>query len=62
MGLFTPIPTAKLGKAHHQVTLTKDFYMGRNEAQVDSFKHFVNETKRRGLPRKPVPDDFHGGT
>ena len=47
-------------KPQHQVTLTKDFYMGRNEVQVDSFKHFVTETKMRGLPRKPVPDDFHG--
>ncbi len=49
-------------KPQHQVTLTKDFYMGQNEVQVDSFQHFVAETRKKGLPRKPVPEYFHNWT
>src|ERR1035438_3348691 len=41
----------------HTVTLTKDFWMGRNEVKVESFQHFWAETKRKQkFPSAPKAD------
>ena len=50
-------------KPRHDVTLTKDFWLGRNEVQVDSFNRFWTETKRnkKDFPPEP-PQDYRRWT
>jgi formylglycine-generating enzyme len=44
-------------KPQHEITLTKDFWMGRNEVKVDSFKHFLDVTKKK-MPRSAPLQDY----
>jgi|ERR1035438_2728355 formylglycine-generating enzyme required for sulfatase activity len=44
----------------HEVTITKDFWMGRNEVKVESFQRFwIQERKKQRLPRL-APADYGG--
>jgi formylglycine-generating enzyme required for sulfatase activity len=46
-------------KPQHEVTLSKDFWMGRNEVQVSSFKHFLDMTKKKMPFSAPLQDFDH---
>lgn len=47
-------------KPQHEVTITKDFYLGRNEVQVDSFRRFLSETQKKPkMPPEPAQDYDH---
>jgi formylglycine-generating enzyme required for sulfatase activity len=47
----------------HEVKLTKDFWMGRNEVQVDSFYRYwtVNKKPKKAFPPEPT-QDYHRWT
>jgi sulfatase modifying factor 1 len=50
-------PCSDAEKARHQVTLTKGFWMGRNEVQVDSYKRYVAQNKPAvKMPKGPLYD------
>ena len=43
-------------KPRHPVTLTKGFWMGRNEVQVDSYQRYVALNKQVKMPKGPLYD------
>ncbi|MGA2725574.1 MAG: SUMF1/EgtB/PvdO family nonheme iron enzyme [Bryobacteraceae bacterium] len=48
-------------KPQHEVTLAKDFWIGRNEVQVGSFQLFWKvDKKKQKLPRSAPPQDYNG--
>ena len=52
-------PCEDAEKPRHQVTLTKGFWIGRNEVQVDSYQRYVQANKpKTKMPSAPL-DDRH---
>jgi formylglycine-generating enzyme required for sulfatase activity len=43
-------------KPQHEVTISKPFWIGRNEVTVDAYRRFVDADKSRRMPRGPIGD------
>jgi formylglycine-generating enzyme required for sulfatase activity len=48
-------PCESAEKPRHKVTLTKGFWLGRNEVQVDSYQHYVADQKLK-MPKGTLKD------
>jgi len=49
-------PCDSAEKPRHQVTLTKGFWMGLNEVQVDSYQRYVAQNSKIRMPKGPLYD------